>query len=35
MTDAMINQLSNKEQVQQYLKDPAKPAKDSILELVK
>ena len=35
LTTKKIDEMSNKDQVQQYLKDPSKPAKDSLLELVK
>jgi general secretion pathway protein D len=35
MTTKKINEMSNKDDVEQYLKDPSKPAKDSLLELVK
>ena len=35
MANEKINEMSNKEDVQQYLKDPSKPARESLLELVK
>jgi general secretion pathway protein D len=35
LTTKRIEEMSNKDQVQQYLKDPSQPAKDSLLEMVK
>ena len=35
MTNEKINEMSNKDDVQQYLKDPSKPTRESLLELVK